>query len=147
MSIKGDIDNANVAIGDNIQQTINNYEISNELVDIQRKARVMVHKAYFINNTCPYFFINVTNLSYQREIEITHVWFDCDFQVSVMQPSRPLPRRLKTDESWETWIEVDAIPKLLRNNAFTLARVRLSSGEVITSVKNEGVPHTGTVPG
>jgi len=113
----------------------------------RRKLRLTVHQAYFIGSTTPYFFVNLANLSRSREIEVTHVWFDCSPQVPVIQPNRPLPKRLKPDESWETWIEAGAIPSRLWSEAFTLARARLSNGQTLKSRKNENVPETGTVPG
>jgi hypothetical protein len=114
----------------------------------RRRVQVMVHRAFFsFGLEC--FFINVANLSSDREVEITHVWFDCVSKVSVLQPDRLLPKRLKPDESWETWIEVNKIPSEIRESedVYKLARVRLSSGRLIKSRKNIDVPDSGTVPG
>jgi hypothetical protein len=91
------------------------------------------------------YFINATNLS-DREIEITHIWFDCDPDIHVMQPDRPLPKRLKPDETWETWIEAYRVPDAC-GEPFTLARARLSTGVIVTSEKNENVPSQGFIPG
>jgi hypothetical protein len=112
----------------------------------RRRIRLAVHRAYFLNGReC--FFVNVTNLSNEREIEITHVWFDCKPQVSALQPDRLLPKRLKPDETWETWVDVYLIPDELHETAFTLARVRLSNGTIIKSIQNTDVPDRGIVPG
>ncbi len=113
----------------------------------RRKLRLTVHQAYFIGSTEPYFFVNLANLSQSREIEVTHVWFDYSPQIPVIQPDRPLPKRLKPDESFETWIEAGAIPGRLWSEAFTLARARLSNGQILKSRKNDNVPEAGVVPG
>jgi hypothetical protein len=115
----------------------------------RRRVQVMVHRAFF-SSGLECFFINVANLSAEREVEITHVWFDCFPKVSVLQPDRLLPKRLKPDESWETWIEVNKIPREARKSedVYKLARVRLSSGRIIKSRKNIDVPQSGgSVPG
>ena len=113
----------------------------------RRRLRLMVHRAFFpaIGREC--FFVNVTNLSHNREIEITHIWFDCNPQIPALPLDRLLPKRLKPDEAWETWVEVNLIPAELRETAYTLARARLSTGKVIKSKKNTNVPHVGTIPG
>jgi hypothetical protein len=58
-----------------------------------------------------------------------------------------LPKRLKPEETWETWVEVNKLPAHLHQSAYTLARARLSNGKIIKSVENIGVPESGTVPG
>ena len=111
----------------------------------RRKVRVLVHPAVFRGDLTPCYFVNVTNLSRDREVEVTHVWFDVDSPVHVLRPERPLPVRLRGDESWETWIE---FAKLVHaSNPETLARVRLSSGKIIKSRLNPDVPTEGFVPG
>lgn len=116
-----------------------------------QQVRVLCHKAFILPNgpngpEC--YFINVTNLSPQRDAEITHVWMACcEEEIHIINPLRPLPRRLKPEESWETWIEVNNLPEAYRANAFSLARVRLSNGKTLVSKKNENVPATGSIPG
>ena len=95
----------------------------------------------------PAYFVNVTNLFDDRDVEITHVWFDATPQVHVLCSDRPLPVRLKPYESWETWQHLDTLPAVVRHDAFTLARVRLSTGDVIRSVENADVPSRGFVAG
>jgi hypothetical protein len=112
----------------------------------RRRVRLRVHRAVFGNDRECYF-INATNLSRSREVEITHVWFDSLPQIAALESDRPLPKRLKPDETWETWVDVERVPPDLRATAYTLARARLSTGAVIKSRKNERVPHQGTVPG
>jgi hypothetical protein len=76
----------------------------------RRQTRLTVHKAFFLATDRECFFINIINLSRNREIEITHIWFDSIPQIPALNPNRMLPKRLKADESWETWVEVDKVP-------------------------------------
>jgi hypothetical protein len=85
--------------------------------------------------------------SEDRDIVITHVWFEATPRVFALPPARPLPVRLKPYETWETWLELEAIPSTIQDNLFGMARVRLSTGQVISSVENVGVPERGFVPG
>jgi hypothetical protein len=75
------------------------------------------------------------------------VWFAIDGDVPAMPPDRPLPKRLKPDETWETWVEADRLPPNLGERAFEFARARLSTGHVIKSRKNTTVPSMGSIPG
>lgn len=115
-----------------------------------RRLRVTVHRAYF-SKTDPRvwaYFINVTNISRNRDVEITHVWFATEPELHATPPERPLPKRLKPDEVWETWIEEFRVPERFRGSAaFELGRVRLSTGRVIRSKENKNVPKFGHVPG
>ena len=118
---------------------------------VTRKLRLTVHRACFLsgpNYSQECYFINVTNLSQNREIEITHVWFALSEKFPVLRSERPLPRRLKADETWETWIEISKLPsKLNERTIFKSARVRTSNGTVFRSKYNKHVPNFGTVPG
>jgi hypothetical protein len=87
----------------------------------------------------------LTNLSENREIEATHIWLESEPELHILNPKRQLPKRLKPDESWETWIELERIPEPIRNNPYDLFRVRLTSGEIINSSQNKNVPRMGTV--
>ena len=113
----------------------------------RRRLRLTVHRAFFSNTNRECYFVNATNLSKSRDVEITHVWFEGKRQVPILQVDRPLPKRLKPDETWETWIEVERLTPDVLANVFILARARLSTGSIIKSKKNEDVPSTGTVPG
>jgi hypothetical protein len=111
----------------------------------RRNAQLLVHRAYlWTGREC--YFLNVTNLSRDREIEITHVWFAVEPPVHAQPTDRPLPKRLKPGETWETWVEADRLPDL-GERLFTSGRARLSTGRVINSKKNEQVRSQGTVPG
>lgn len=116
---------------------------------LERQLKVRVHRACFLEDKMNvYYFINITNISYRREVELTHVWYeDRDHNVSVMQPTRILPKRLQLDESWETWIPVKQIPENARHSAFESFRVRISTGDEFASIANSSVPHEGYVPG
>src|SRR5712692_10678421 len=99
---------------------------------VTRQVRVRVHKARFVRAiTQECYFVNITNISLNREVEVTHVWFECPGMVPVVRDERPLPKRLKADETWETWIAGDEIPAALRDvDVFKLARARISTGRV-----------------
>ena len=114
----------------------------------RRRVRVLVHRATFESNGQPAFFINVTNVSRNREVEITHVYFDLGTRhVAALQPARKLPRRLKSDEVWETWVFARELPTELGDELYSLARVRLSTGSVVSSRQNRSVPERGAIPG
>jgi TIR domain len=108
--------------------------------------RVRVHRAYFRTKPEEHcFFINVVNSSQTTDIEITHVWYENSTRVDILEPRRPLPRRLRPNESWETWIRTTNIPA--DPNPFTKFRVRISTGKVFSSEQNRDVPPRGFVPG
>jgi hypothetical protein len=110
------------------------------------KLRLTVHVAAFVSTGQPCYFINATNLT-GGEIELTHVWFETYPEIQIVRKERPLPKRLKPQETWETWVDIASAPSSMHDRAYTLARVRLSTGEVMKSVRNFGVPPWGIVPG
>lgn len=113
-----------------------------------RIVKVRTHRAHFIGESAESYFVNITNLSPKRVVEVTHVWYeDSDTNIPVEQPARKLPVRLELDESWETWIPVAALPSDEAAEAYDSFRVRISSGVVFSSERNTTVPLTGTVPG
>jgi hypothetical protein len=61
--------------------------------------------------------------------------------------SRPLPVRLKVNEAWSTWVAVSKLPPAEQSNAFDNFQIRLSTGEVFRSRKEETVLPQGAVPG
>jgi hypothetical protein len=91
------------------------------------------------------FFIKVTNLSPQREVEVTHIWFATDPEKHLMNFERPFPVRLRLDETFETWIPVSEVPPGVDRER--RVRVALSSGEVFRSRLNENVPPVGFIAG
>ena len=58
----------------------------------------MVHRAFFAHGYQgrQQFFIKVTNLSPQREVEISHLWFETDPPTQILNPVRPLPAATPT---------------------------------------------------
>lgn len=118
-----------------------------KLLRLRQSVGVLCHQAVLLPAGPECYFINVTNLSPERDATITHVWMDCGTQISILNPSRPLPHRLKPEDTWETWIEINRLPLPFRNNAFECGRVRLSNGRVIKSKQNTTVPAVGYVPG
>jgi hypothetical protein len=80
-----------------------------------------------------------------REIEITHTWFDTNPPVHIDNRARPLPARLRLDETFETWVPVAEVPDV--PNVERLGRVLLSSGKIVKSQRNNTVPPVGNVAG
>ena len=114
----------------------------------RRRLRLLVHHACFSATGQACYFLNITNLSAQREVVVTHVWFALENdEVHAKVSDRPLPKRLEPDETWETWVEADRLPADLGEKIFTLGRARLSSGPIVKSRKNKTVPSEGSVPG
>jgi serine/threonine protein kinase len=109
--------------------------------------RVLAHWAVLLNTHDVALFINVTNVS-GDDLEVTHIWIESTPKIHILNDKRPLPRRLKPQESWETWVVAWELPeKLVSNQACSLIRARISSGVVVHSKKNEDVPSEGYVPG
>jgi hypothetical protein len=113
----------------------------------RRDVRVLVHTAMHLDTLQLCFFVNVTNLSPARDVEITHVWLHDTARIPVFNAERPLPKRLKPDESWETWLPWVRIPTDLLPEAMVSFRVRLSTGATIKSKPNLDVPNIGDIPG
>lgn len=110
--------------------------------------RLTVHIACFVGSYTPCFFINATNLCRDVDIEITHIWFESNPKVFAANADRPLPKRLRPHETWETWVSLTQFSsEHLHEGLYHLARARLSTGEIISSTKNESVPDEGYVPG
>jgi hypothetical protein len=86
------------------------------------KLRLTVHRAHFVATGTECFFINATNILFEGDLEITHVWFATNPEVYVINPDRLLPRRLKPQETWETYVMVAAIPPAALGQVYTLAQ-------------------------
>jgi len=113
-----------------------------------RRLAVRVHRASFVGEAEVNYFVNLTNLSAQRPIEVTHVWYENGpVSIPIHQPSRPLPVRLALDQSWETWIAEAIVSPEAANDASRCFRARLSTGEIFESSPSVNVPPIGTVPG
>jgi hypothetical protein len=110
----------------------------------KRRVRVLVHRAMFLPASDEHFFIKVTN----REVEITHIWFATEPQVHIINSARPLPARLRLDETFETWIPAAEVPDVPdAPDVERLGRVQLSNGKVIKSRLNKKVPPVGNIAG
>lgn len=114
-------------------------------VGAMRSVRVRVHRAFFVNDTVQHYFINVVNTSDTSEVEVTHVWYEGSRRVDIIQAQRPLPRLLRPNQSWETWVRVMDIPN--DPDPFRNFRVQLSTDEVFESEDRGDVPPVGFVPG
>lgn len=114
-----------------------------------RRISATMHKASF-EGTEPLvkaYFFTITNLS-KCEIEVTHVWMECRGEdIDADQPERPLPKRLKPDESWGTWIEFNKLPEWIHADPTHHGRVRLSTGKIIKTKQAKKIPSRGSVPG
>ena len=137
----------------------------------RRRVRVLVHQAFFtealgaasftaspdllasppvtgvggVAGMSPYYFMKVTNLSHSREIEITHAWFDTDPPEHLLMRERPLPARLRPDETWEGWVNAARLAH--SSDVERSGRVRLANGNTVKSRRNKDVPPTGFVAG
>ena len=114
---------------------------------VSRRLRVLVHRAGFVGIEGESYFIDVTNVSLNREVEITHVWFETPSKLYFQNPLRPLPKRLKVDEPWATWVPVETLDGITESDVYKLARVRTSNGKVFKSKFNKSVPAYGPIPG
>ena len=78
-------------------------ELNRDALKEERILAVRVHRAFFVGRPEKYYFINLTNLSPQRVLEVTHVWYeDENNYIPVFQKECSLPTRLDLDQSWET---------------------------------------------
>jgi hypothetical protein len=137
----------------------------------RRKLRVTVHRGYFVrpasNASTPitasppvtgvgsiedaieaspeHFFIKMTNLSPQRELEVTHLWFETQPRYDYMSTERPPPFRLRPDETVEVWVAVSGVAH--RDKLEYQVRVRLSSGKIVKSRVDRKMPPVGRVAG
>jgi hypothetical protein len=111
----------------------------------RRRVRALIHRAIFLPTSTEHFFLKVTNLSETREVEITHIWFATEPPVHVLNSARPLPTRLRLDETFETWVPVAEVPHV--PNVEFLGRIQLSNGKVVKSRLNRNVPPVGYVAG
>ncbi len=131
--------------GGNVDININH---STKAETQKRLLKLRVHRAQFAGSPKEYYFINITNISPNRTLEITHIWHENGQQhMPINQPSRLLPVRLEGDQSWETFIAIADLPETARNNPYNNFRVRISTGEVFQSELNPSVPPYGSVPG
>jgi len=130
-----------------IERSIEKYagEFINALLN-QRRIRVLVHRSLLEDKRKEAFFITVTNLTLDREFEITSVWFNANPKIPVTQADRPLPKALKPNETWGTWLPVSKLPLGYHHYAFTMVRVMLSNGTLAYSKENVTHPEKEIVP-
>ena len=110
-------------------------------------VRVRVHMAFLNDsNATPCYFVNVQNVSPEREVTVTHVWFATEPQVDFVNLMRPLPVRIPPRDQWETWLEIASV-LAAPPEVYELARVQLGDDRVVKSVERQNVPPAGMVPG
>ena len=112
----------------------------------QPRVSFKIHRAV-LESVGECYFFTVINRSRNRDIVLTHVWVESRPEVHIIQPARPLPRRLSPDEPWETWVSVSALPADAKDDVYTLGRAKLSSGKVLKSIRDRDVPAVRFVPG
>jgi hypothetical protein len=100
-------------------------------VQERRKVRVLVHRVVFLPQSPEHLLVKVTNLSKSREIEITHIWFDTQPPIHMLDADRPLPTRLRVDETVETWGSGERAASGIPTER--MARVQLPNGTVVNS--------------
>jgi hypothetical protein len=110
-----------------------------------RRVSVSAHRGYFAGQPEEQIFVTVTNLSEKKEIEVVRVWLNTIPSVEVL--AQQLPKRLKTDESWATWLPVASVSSLELPYAEYRLKVRLSSGKEVRSVRTKNPAPMGYVPG
>jgi hypothetical protein len=113
----------------------------------RRKVSVLAHRAAPLGTSSECYYMKVVNLSKDRDIEITHIWYETNPPLHNLNSDRPLPARLRPDETFETWVPVAALPEPDAPNVEQLGCVRLSSGKVAKSRLNKHVPPIGYVGG
>ncbi|MFF7933300.1 hypothetical protein [Streptomyces sp. NPDC007940] len=123
------------------------------------ELRVLVHRGYFLSNASQpatgvshfanesedgaaeeHFFIRVTNF-FPWEVELEYIWFATNPEVHLVRPERPLPARLRSNETFEAWIPVSEVPQ--ETDLEGRVRVRLSDSSVFKSRLNHDVPPEG----
>ena len=109
----------------------------------RRRIRVLVHRAHLEDKQKEAFFITITNLTLDRELEVTNIWFNASPKIHVTQIDRPLPKTLKPNETWGTWLPVNRLPLGYHPYAFKMVRVRLSNGTLAYSEENTTHPEKG----
>jgi|SRR5882757_4384849 len=115
----------------------------------RRRVAVQAHRAFFLNDDSKpgdYFFVKITNIG-RRRVGVSHVWLDAEGAPNVHVLSHPLPAYLEPAETTEVWLSVAAAPPNLRIGDGALKRFRalLTSGKVLKSKPNRGVPAMGYV--
>ena len=120
----------------------------------RRRVKVLVHQAVFFGRdpatgrtigSEPHYFVKVTNLSETRRLKSPISGSTEIPQVHLMNPARPLPARLRPDETWEDWVRVADVTHVSKvERAF---RIRLSNTQVIKSRPNKDVPPVGYLAG
>jgi hypothetical protein len=130
-----------------VERLIENYggEFLNALLN-KRRIRVLVHRALLEDKQKEAFFITVTNLTLDRELEITNIWFNSNPKVHVIRNDRLLPKKLKPNETWDTWLPVNKLPSAYYPYVFKMVRVRLSNGSLAYSEENLTHPEKEIVP-
>lgn len=122
------------------------------LAGVATHVRVRAHRAVFVagpRSGLAACFVKVTNTSLNRDVELTHVWFETadGGQVAALEAERPLPVRLKPQQVWETWVPLERFGVAPPSDVDDRARVRLSDGRIVKGRADPAVPQAGFVAG
>ena len=113
----------------------------------RRRLRVLVHRGYFQGGPVPFYFVKVRNLSSARDVVITHVWFEAAPPVHLLLKERPLPKRLRPDETWEAWIPAADLAHAQDVERSGRVLMTAKRNRVVKSRPNTETPPAGFVPG
>jgi len=106
-----------------------------------RTVRVLAHRATHLGNGIEHYFIKIINTTPDAYVEVTHVWFQNDQRVDLLDPQ--LPSRIRPNETWETYIPVANIPQ--DADALRHFHAVLSTLERFTSEPNTDVAPIGRI--
>lgn len=102
----------------------------------EQRLRLVVHRGlWHVDGRTPgrdCYFVTATNVAGNENVEITAVWFECAPRRFIERRQRRLPVTLRPGDTWDIWLEVEKLPDEVREDARTLARVRLGTGTVLT---------------
>jgi hypothetical protein len=113
----------------------------------RRRLRVLVHRGFFQGGPVPFYFVKVTNLSFARDVVITHVWFEAAPPVHLLLDERPLPKRLRPGETWEAWISAADLAHAQDVERSGRVLMTAKRNRVVKSRPNTATPPVGFVSG
>ena len=114
------------------------------LLHSKTSVSVLVHEAYFLDSSFKslHFFVKIINTSKNSPVEITHVWVqDNGFDKEIL--TRPLPKKIEINTTWETWIPKFQIEDKI--NVYNNFRVMSLTGKVYKSKRNRHVRPVGYI--
>lgn len=114
-------------------------------IALTHPGSIKEHPDSTVLSDAPQVFVKIWNDSSAGEFSIDELWFEADVDVPVENPERPLPVVLQPGDLFETWLPQSRLSAVVDWAA--AGRVRLSTGGVIQTKRNEHVPPGGFVGG